>query len=1445
MSAVAQSLVGVALLLALVHNGAGAPGEAADIVRANELIKNRQYNDAVKLLSPAVQGQEDARVTRHHLLLGECNYLLKKYDEARGHFIRVTRNSSEPDEKRIAEYRLACVAFRLGEFKPASERMDAFLAAYPTDARCGVLLTFKMQIAAQKGKDAETEIVALHERIIGESRRYGAAAANEADEILCDFYRSIGQEDKAVKLYSRIVSNYRRLIADLEREKQPIPPAYEKTHDNAALQLGILAAEKKQYREALQWLEQVRYDAESKVRARLLMARMSYEKGDYAAVVALLADKAFMEKVEAGPARSDVFLMLGLAERQRSDTNAGRAEEWLRQVSSESRGYAQAQASLGDLYRDKGLQEQALRAYASAMDSPDHAPAAMLGTGLIILDRAEKEPDADKQKEMTRKGAEALGQVAQRFPLTAQARTAKEKLTALAQKGVDVGLAAGAEEMLKGWEKVAMDKPGTAEAAQALAQIVRMHARTTLDDKTKKVLKGPAYLDVAAAADKLLDEKVYGGQGMAEPSWKALRSEVLYQRAIAELASLAPSAEMQATGATYLRNASADRAAAWLRAAQQLIDPKQLEMVKGIELALLEALFKSDRTENREQAEKRFAELEADYGNDPRFTRLSLELAEFYRIKGKLVEAADQYAGTARRARDLPPEDVVRLWYTAGTLYSRAAYESQQAGAKRDYGIYLYPRDAILLRIDDAVRADPRFARELSIRWPRSEITAGEAIAAISRASGIAFVWPTGRSRNGIASYFAEKRLSLKDGKYTAEAALALVLDAEWHRVGPHIGLADGAPTIEPRKKSSDDTDADSVYEIYDLRQEAARLKALARGYGNWRSVHAAGNRGRDAGVLLYDVLQRIEQLTGVHVAWAEGLDRQAKLGVEIRERDLAELASPDASCGAVLGAVLTKADLRFRIVSRDLWRRYYEQANKAFNESRKLDPTGKYAEKSLFAVAVNYYNLRDYARMKQVLKTYLKLFDNPENESYQQACFWIGYALEQEKKPREAMNYYARAAEERLVIIKADETALTSASLKSQLSVDSQIALAEPLQGTLQGATLNQLADFVQVNTHVSVRIDPAISAAAAKVDRGSFRNISALELLAESLKPLGLTCRVENAHPESAEKAYFRLASVYNREGMQEQALENCALLLGRYPKTERRREVTRLMLDIHRGLGDFAQAMATLEELRKTAADAEERRRLEADLAALRFEMADYESAARGYQSLLAAVGNDADKALAREGYARSLLRLGKQSEALAEYEALLKEEAFPLAGFADSLIVFQLKYAAGKVMEREFPEDAMKYILEYEKLSDNQRERLSAEQRARVAAIYFTLGLIDADKKRFDEAARKLDAARNSPDELLGGEAGVQLGLLHLNRGEFAAARDAFELLLLNTRSNESRVRGMYYLGLCLEKLGRPDDAGRRFAEVVRRYPASPLARRAMQHPSYASPTTRPK
>ena len=256
---------------------------------------------------------------------------------------------------------------------------------------------------------------------------------------------------------------------------------------------------------------------------------------------------------------------------------------------------------------------------------------------------------------------------------------------------------------------------------------------------------------------------------------------------------------------------------------------------------------------------------------------------------------------------------------------------------------------------------------------------------------------------------------------------------------------------------------------------------------------------------------------------------------------------------------------------------------------------------------------------------------------------------------------------------------------------------------------------------------------------------------------EPLGLTFRVENVNPETAERAYFRLASAYKKDNLMEQALENCRALLSRYPNTSRRRETQTLMLDIYKGLKDYRSVMATLDELKRTATDPDEKRRIEAEIGSILFDMADYAKAAQAFKDSLQAARENDERLALREGFARALFRDGKTADALAQFEMLAKEEANPLRQFVAGMMVFALKFSLDQAFEREFPEAALRYVQQYEALSETERGRLSQAEFVKATWIYYAMALIDLKKDRGAAALEKLKAVSTSPDDFLAGDA----------------------------------------------------------------------------------------
>ena len=546
-----------------------------------------------------------------------------------------------------------------------------------------------------------------------------------------------------------------------------------------------------------------------------------------------------------------------------------------------------------------------------------------------------------------------------------------------------------------------------------------------------------------------------------------------------------------------------------------------------------------------------------------------------------------------------------------------------------------------------------------------------------------------------------------------------------------------------------------------------------------------------------------------------------------------------DVPCSSALRSALESLELRYRVIQRPVSDELYEAAFAQFNKIRQIHPKSPYGEKSLFNLAINFYHQQDYQKMRIVLREYLKVFDNPSYRYYRQACFWVGWAMEHEKNYRDAADYYRRAAEERIVVYRPIEgqPPLSKEKLKGQLSYDLAFALMEPVTGEFADAKLSDVVDFVHLNTQVEVQLDPTAQTIETVIQRKRFEQVPAWEVLYDVLSNLGLTFRVENVDEEISHKAYFRLASAYEKDNLMPQALENCRTLLSRYPQTTRRSDTYRLMIDIYKGLKDYGNVLATLEQYKASAGDEFENYMLDFEIGRIFFDMANYEKAVESFRAALAAAKSPRDRVAIREGYAKALYRDGKLEEALAQFETLAKEETEPLREFVANQMIFLLRYELGKVLEREYPEDFLRYIQNYERLSQEDRDKLTRSQFAKATWIYYVLGLIDLKKDRRDAALNKLNAVTTSPDEFLAADAAYRVGLAHMQHREFKEAREAFEHLLFSMSSAESSVRATYALGICLEKLGSQEAAVARYQQLVERYPQSPYVEKIQENPLY--------
>jgi len=1426
----------VAILL--IGSALSAPLAAQDVTHAGsaatDLMKRRLYTDAINVLMREIKGRKESAAGKQYLMLGECHYMLKLYAKARPWFYKADKFLPAGQSKVVAQYRLACTAYRMGDRSGAIKRIDTFAAAHPTGRRTGTLLLFKMKLLAAGGAAAESKVEAVYRKVVGSrsgssrsSGPFSPAVRTAAEKLMTDYYVAIGKQDKAMRMYASLVNGFRNLRAQYAREKRTIPRGLEQAHDNAAMQLGLLHAKAKRYSEAVKWLENVRYDAELMRRARLLLAQVAYQNRDFERASRYLAYGGFIETVPKGALRSDMYLVLGLCEAAREGGKPERIEGYLQRVGPESAGYTQAQSQLGDLYRTKGLDTQAIAAYRNAEASPKYEAHALYHLGLLYIAQAKAAADKAHSEKIYKLAAAKLSTLAEKYPTSQLARMARDAMNALLTMGFDVTVARSDAEKIRQWAKIARSSPGQATAARALLSMARLHHKGVMDAKTQRYVKPPDYAACTAACETLLDARTYKGADFDPAVWRAVRTEALYLRAHCHMVSASAGRGGRGKGApTYVRSPKMSQAVADFTAARDLVEAKNLDMVKGIELGLLGAMLKSDKGDLRKAAQARFAELADEYGADPRFQQLAMDLADWYIRQGRPLDAAREYKGIADRgASQLPKDDLLKALLSAGRLYSRAGAEALEDPGERTYGIYIYPRE--VFTVGGMLSTYRPFKKTIRVTWPKGvkTITGEQALAIVSKASGMQFVWDgrRGNLKDSVAYYLRRKKLTFDGPAGTVREFLEQILDVKTHRLARDIGLTGPAPGLS---KPDEDGLAPEIFEIYDVRHQWHRHAPLARSYGSWMSAHA----GQAA--MMFNVVKRIESLAGTKVLWADGVDTDTILAAEYSA--VPNQATHQAlSCGQTLAGLLEPLEMRFKIIPRNRAAEVFSQAKDCYNDIRRIDPRSPCGEQSLFLLAMDFYRQRDYERMKVVLREYLKLFDDADRKYYHEACFWVGWVFENDKRFREACYWYNRAAAERLTIYKVPDgqTPPTREQFKAMCSYDTLFALEEPTSVNFKGVTLgNGLLEFVRLRTNMAIELDPSVADAAVAIKDTTQAKTTVLDVLLAALSDLGLGIRIENVNPEVAAKAYYRMASTYKTDGMMEQALNGCDLLLRRFPTSRRRRDAFKLKLEICKGLKDYRTVLATMEQIKTELGDEIEVYKIDFEIAWIYFELCDYARARSYFRKSLAAARDPAERTKIRDGYARILFQMGESDEALNQYRALAKAESEPLRAFVDRLMVWYFEQASGKAESPKLPDDASKLMRWYTDLTDQQRTRLPAAMLARATWVYYLVGRLDEGRKRTDQALERYRAAGNSPDDWLAAEALFRAGMIHVRAGRLTEAVDAFQYLLISTKSTEGQLRAIFALAQCHKKLGNPTKATMRLDQILQRFPDSPYAAR---------------
>ena len=1421
---------------------------------APDLMKRRLYKDAIDVLMREIKGRDEAAAARQYLMLGECHYMLRLYAKARPWFYKADKYLPPGDDRTIARYRLACAAYRMGDRDGALKRIDAFAAEHTSGRRTGTLLLFKMKLLAAGGAAAESAVEAAYRDIVGSrsgsarSSRFGAAVRTAAEKVITDYYVATGRKDKAMRMYASLVSNFRSTRAQYARQKRPIPRGLEQAHDNAAMQLGLLHAKDKRYDEAVKWLENVRYDAELMRRARLLLAQVAYQRREFSKAAAYLTHNGFIETVPRGSMRSDMYLLLGLCEAVRSGSDPRKVEAYLQRVEPGSDGYRQAQSQLGDLYRTKGLHARAVAAYRNAEPSARYEAHALYHLGLLYITQAKAAKDKARARKLHEQAAAKLSLLSRKYATSQLARKARESIDLLLGMGYDVTVARTDAEKIRHWTKVVRTQAGQAPAARALLSMARLHHKAIINTKTSRCyVKAPDYSACASACEKLLDSRVYGGKDFDDATWQAMRAEAFYLRGQCHLLSASAGRVRGGRGSpTYLTSARMDRAIEDFTAARKLVRADNLDMVKAIELGLLAAMLRSDEADMRKAGRAKFTALADEYGADPRFQQLALDLADWYLRQGRLLDAAREYRAVADRgAAQMPTADRLKALLSAGRLYSRAATEALDDPGERTYGIYIYPRE--VFAVGRLLQTHRPLGKTIRVTWPKGakDISAERALAIVSQAAGVQFVWDARRAgqRDSVAYYLRRKKVTFQSLTGTVRQFLEQILDVTTHRLALDIGLTGPAPTIK-----TDPEQPARAIEIYDVRYQWLRHPPMARSYGSWMSAHS----GQAA--MMFNVVKRVESLTGTKVLWAEGLDKDGILAAEYGDVP-GQATHKSLSCGQTLAALLEPLGMRFKIVPRDRAREIFALAKDCYNDIRRIEPRSPSGEQSLFLLAMDFYRQNDHERMKIVLKEYLKLFDDPTNTYYHEACFWVGWVFENDKRLREACYWYNRAAAERLVVCKVrDGTPVpTIEQLRSQCSTDTLFALEERASVDFKDASLDpKVLEFVRLRSNVAIRADAgAVEPDATVKGRTAFDKMRVLEILHAVLAEMRLSFRTENVNPKVAPKAYYRLAASYKTDGLMEPALNACDILLRRFPTSPRRRDAFKLKLDICKGLKDYRTVLATMEQLRKELAGDVEAYQIDFEIAWIWFELCDYAKAKSTFRRSLAAAKGRAERAKIRDGYARVLFQSGEVNEALNQYRALLKPgaETEPLRKYVDRLMVWYLEQVTGADGPAALPADAAKLMRWYTDLTDKQRAALPPAILARATWVYYLVGRLDERRKNEAAALERFKASGNSPDDWLAAESLYRAGMIHVRAGRLREAVDALQYLLISTQSTESQVRAIYALAECHRALGDEANAAMRINQILKRFPDSPYAakararRKAMSKPAGPAPKPR--
>ena len=256
-----------------------------------------------------------------------------------------------------------------------------------------------------------------------------------------------------------------------------------------------------------------------------------------------------------------------------------------------------------------------------------------------------------------------------------------------------------------------------------------------------------------------------------------------------------------------------------------------------------------------------------------------------------------------------------------------------------------------------------------------------------------------------------------------------------------------------------------------------------------------------------------------------------------------------------------------------------------------------------------------------------------------------------------------------------------------------------------------------------------------------------------------------------------------------------------------------------------------LATLEELKTAAAGKVEPFLLDYEMGRVYFDLCSYTNAAACFERSLAGTRDPEEWVKIREALAQTYLRLGnRERDALTLYRQSLQYETSPLRQSIYAMMIHWLDFATSRPPRapKPLPPNEAEFMGTYERATDAERARMDPNDLARATWVYYTLGMEDLVETNTVSALVKFDAASNSPDSFLAGEALYQSSLIYADRSDYQKARECLEHLLFTTKAVEPTVKATYELARCLKAIGESVAAARRLKELVARYPGSPYA-----------------